>query len=228
MFLISARIGCAKVRARPAPSPRMRSISAGSPRSRCISALTGATRATATSASSFLKAENWLPPYSAQHPLLRRIGQRRIDADEVVGLRPVFKTCLLGGQRLGVGLGLLDLARDGVLIVAHIDTRQVRRVRLRHLLGAVAQAHDPRRRALDHGLGQREEQSIRISARDNRLAIVVVELLRDVARQLQVLLLVLTHRHMRAAIQPGCRPPSAPDRHRARRTRAPSPCRPSP
>ena len=69
----------------------------------------------------------------------------------------------LGGQRLGIGLRLLDLLGDGVGIVGQVDARQVGRVRLRHLLGAVAQAHDARRRSRDHRLGQREEDAVRDS-----------------------------------------------------------------
>ena len=51
--------------------------------------------------------------------------------------------------------------------------------------------HHPRRRALDHRLGQREEVD----------AVVVVELGRDVAGELDVLLLVLAHRHVGGVVE---------------------------
>ena len=49
------------------------------------------------------------------------------------------------------------------------------------------------------GSVQREERVAEAVRRD-RFGPVVVELLRDVARQLEVLLLVLAHRHMRRAV----------------------------
>ena len=94
-------------------------------------------------------------------------------------------------QRLGVGARLADLARDGVGVVGQVDPAHVRGVGLRHLLRAVAQAHHPGRRPLDHRLGQREEVD----------PVVVVELRRDVAGQLDVLLLVLAHRHVRGVVE---------------------------
>ncbi len=90
------------------------------------------------------------------------------------------------GQRLGVGLGAADLQRDRVGIVGHVDARIIRGVGFRHLLGAVAQAHHPRRLAEDLRLGQREEIAL----------VAPVERAGDVARELQMLLLVLADRHM--------------------------------
>ena len=90
-----------------------------------------------------------------------------------------------------VGLGAADLLGDGVGIVSEVDTAVVRRVGLAHLLGAVAQAHDARRRAEDQRLGDREE----IGHGE-----VVVEFDGDVARQLEMLLLVLADRNVRGLV----------------------------
>ncbi len=68
---------------------------------------------------------------------------------------------------------------------------KIRRVGLAHLLGAVAQAHDTRGRAEDQRLGDREEV---------RHMEVVVELDGDVARQLEMLFLVLADRHVRGLV----------------------------
>ena len=110
------------------------------------------------------------------------------------------------GQRLGIGLGAADLQRDRVGVVGHVDARIIRGVGFRHLLGAVAQAHDPGRLAEDLRLGQRKEVAL----------VAAVERAGDVARQLQMLLLVLADRDVRRLVERGCRPPSAPGRRRGR------------
>ena len=118
-----------------------------------------------------------------REPVDREVGQRRLEGGELRaaelararfafdrvrraprrcrrGSRPrarLLQALDLGRQRLGIGLGLADLLGDGVGVVGQVDARIVGRVRLRHLLRAVAQAHDARRRALDQRLGQREE-----------------------------------------------------------------------
>ena len=104
-------------------------------------------------------------------------------------------------QRLGIGLRLADLLRDGVGIVGQVDARIVRCIRLRHLLGAVAQRHHPCRGAGDQRLRQRKEQAVGKAMAADRVAEIIVELLRDVARQLQMLLLVLADRYVGGAIQ---------------------------
>ena len=124
-----------------------------------------------------------------------RAGEAGIDADEVVGLRPALQPLELGGQRLGVGLRLPELLGDGVGIVGEVDARIVRRVGLRHLLGAVAERHDAGRRAGDQRLGDREE-GVAEAVVGDRFGEVVVELDGDVAGQLEMLLLVLADRHM--------------------------------
>jgi hypothetical protein len=93
----------------------------------------------------------------AQHVGFRRVVERGIDADQVVGLRPRLQSFFLARQRVGVGLGLADLLRDGVGVVGQVDARIIRRLGLRHLLRAVAQRHHARRRPLDDRLRQREE-----------------------------------------------------------------------
>ncbi len=135
----------------------------------------------------------------AQHLRLARALERGVDADQVVGLRPRLETLLLARQRLGIGLGLADLLRDGVGVVGQVDARIIGRLRLRHFLGAVAQAHHPRRRPLDDRLRLREER-IAVAVRVDRGAEIVVEFLRDVARQLEMLLLVLADRNVGRAV----------------------------
>ena len=122
-------------------------------------------------------------------------GKGGVDADEIVGLRPRLQPLDLRGQRLGIGLGPADLLGDGLGVVGEVDARIVRRVRLRHLLGAVAERHDARRRAGDERLGDREER-LAEAMRGDRFGKVVVELDGDVAGQLEMLLLVLADRHM--------------------------------
>ena len=125
------------------------------------------------------------------HHLRGRVpGKGRVDVHEVARLGPVLQPVERVGQRLGVGLGLADLLGDRVGAVGQVDAALVGGVGFRHLLGAVAQAHDPRGSAFDHRLDHREEVH----------AVVVVELDRDVAGQFQVLLLVLAHRHMRGLV----------------------------
>ena len=60
--------------------------------------------------------------------------------------------------------------------------------------------HDARRRPGDDRLGQRKENAVGKTCRDDLLLEVVVELLRDVARKLEMLLLVFPDRHMRRAV----------------------------
>ena len=75
---------------------------------------------------------------------------------------------------------------DGVGIIHQIDAAIVRGIGLAHLGRPVAQAHDPRARSINQGLGQGEE------ARGGK---VIVKLGGNVAGQFEVLLLVLANRH---------------------------------
>ena len=139
--------------------------------------------------------------------MLQRLGQAAVgeggvDRQQIHRLRPRLldfglDSNAVGRQRVGprqgvgIGPGLADLERDVVGPVGHVDARIVRGVRLGHLLRAVAQAHDARRRAVDQGLDDGKDLGAEI----------VVELLRDVARQLQMLLLVVAHGHVGCLVE---------------------------
>ena len=86
-----------------------------------------------------------------------------------------------GRQRLWIGFGPADFEGDRVGVVAEADAALVRGVRLAHLLGAVAQAHDAGGLAEDQRLDRGEEVG----------AVVVVELLGDVVGEFDVLALVV-------------------------------------
>lgn len=144
-----------------------------------------------------------------KHVGLGAVGKSREDADEIIGLRPALQPLDLARKRVGIGLGLADLARDGIGIVGEIDARQVGWIRLRHLLGAVLQAHDPRRRTFDQWLDHRKIGMDRLSADgDVEAASVLTDLLFeiqielhcDIARQFEMLLLVITDRNMGGAV----------------------------
>ena len=123
--------------------------------------------------------------------VLLLVGEGGVDAQQVVGVGALLGILQRVGHRQWIGLGAADLLGDRVGIVGKVDARVVRRIGLAHLLGAVAQAHDARRRAEDQRLGDREEI---------RLAEIVVELDGDVARQLEMLFLVLADRHVRCLV----------------------------
>ena len=73
------------------------------------------------------------------------------------------------------------------------------RIGFRHFLRAVAQAHDARRGALDQRLGQRKE-CVAVAVLGDGVGKIVVELLRDVSREFEMLLLVVANRDMGRAI----------------------------
>src|SRR5260221_415346 len=125
--------------------------------------------------------------------------KRGVDAHEVVGLGSPLESLLVVRQGIRIGLRPADLVRNGVGIVGQIDARLVGRIGFRHLLRAVAQRHHARRGTLDQRLGLGKER-IAVAVRLDRLSEVVVEFLRDVARELQVLLLVLADGYMRGTI----------------------------
>ncbi len=127
------------------------------------------------------------------------IGEGRIDADQIVGLGPRLQAFLLARQRFRIGFGSADFLCDRVGVVGQIDARVVGGVRLRHFFGAVAQRHDARRLAGDQRLRQRKKCVAEAFLVD-RLAEIIVEFLRDVARQFEVLLLVFADRHMGRAV----------------------------
>ena len=125
------------------------------------------------------------------HGVLLLVGEGGVDAQQVVGVRPLLGIFQRVGHRQRIGLGATDLLGDRVGIVGEVDARVIRRIGLAHLLGAVTQAHHARCRAKNQRLGDREEVG---------LAEIVVELDGDVARQLEMLLLVLADRHVRGLV----------------------------
>ena len=130
-------------------------------------------------------------------PALSSAVHRGENADEVVGLGPAAsprsRSAAARDRSSPCGFSARSCRHR-----PQIDARIIGGVRLRHFLGAVAQAHDPRRRPLDQRLRQREEarrSRVRRSRRE-----IEIELLRDVAGQFEMLLLVLANRHMRRPI----------------------------
>jgi len=87
------------------------------------------------------------------------------------------------------------------IFCAMVSASSVRLIRLRHLFRSVAQAHHARRGTRDQGLGQRKEQAVIEAVTADRVDEVVVEFLRDIARQLQMLLLVLANGHVGGAVK---------------------------
>ena len=158
----------------------------------------------ASSARASLKREKGALPNSRNTASLLVSARPGIDADEIVGLGPRLEPLHLRRQRLGIGLRLFDLLGDGIGIVGQIDPRHVGFVRLRHLARAVAQAHHAGRRTGDERLGQREEAAGIALARD-RSGEVVVEFLGDVARKLEMLLLVLADRNVGRVVEQNVR-----------------------
>ena len=95
-----------------------------------------------------LKPENCAPPMVAQHIGRRR--RRSARRRSPPGSRPragAFRPSISEGSGSASVLRLADLLGDRVGIVGEVDARIVGGVRFRHLLRAVAQRHDARRRA---------------------------------------------------------------------------------
>ena len=176
--------------ARSEPSARMRSICAGSAMYSDMRAVIGLRRCHRDLGQGGLEGAEALTLELRQHLVWRHVRKRRVDVHEVLRLGPILQPVHAARQRFGIGAGLPDLLRDGVGIIRQVDAAGVRRVGLGHLLRAVAQRHHTGRDALDQRLGDGEMGD----------AVVVVELGRDVARQLQVLLLILAHGHGRCLI----------------------------
>ena len=141
----------------------------GSAFSRRISAVIGASFATSRSASAGLKAENCAPPNSLSTCGLGRVRRapRRCRRDCRPRAAPPAPSRRAAADR-DRSWRVADLLRDRVGVVGQVDARLVGRVRLRHLLGAVAQRHHPRRRALDQRLGQRKERLAEAARSDRR------------------------------------------------------------
>src|SRR5258708_5355942 len=60
----------------------------------------------------FLEGREMPPGEARDDRLERRIAERRVDAEEIGGLRPLGKAGLAVGQRIRIGLRLADLERD--------------------------------------------------------------------------------------------------------------------
>ena len=135
-----------------------------------------------------------------QHGRPRCVGECGVDADQVVGLRAVVETLLFAGQRLRVGLGAADFLRNRIGIVGEIDAR-LSRTGPTSTFSSIPSRSDMTRVAspVITGSGSGKKVSPKPSGM-NRAGEVVVEFLRDVARQFEVLFLVLADRHMGGAI----------------------------
>src|SRR5208337_334622 len=131
---------------------------------------------------------------------LRFVGQSSEYADQIIRLGPPRKTFEVSWQGLGVRLGLADFLNDHVRIVSQRNMGVFGWIRLRHFLRAVTQTHDASRRSLNERFGNRKE-GVAMAVGSDRLRKVVVELLRDVARQLKMLLLIVPDRNVGGPIQ---------------------------
>ena len=195
-FIVSPASFCA----RREPSANTASMAAGSSSSRFISAAIGAELGNGQIGQCRLEGRELRIAEFLEHAGARGVGQRRVDADEIVGLGAGREPFFLAGQRFRIGFGAADLLCDRVGIVGEIDAGIIRSIGLRHLFRAVAQRHDPCRFAGDQRLGQGKECVAETFVPWIESAEIIVELLRDVARELKVLLLILADRHMRGAI----------------------------
>ena len=128
----------------------------------------------------------------AEHVRHRLAPDRRQDADQVARFGACVEQGGVAGQGLGVGSCLADLGGDFVVGVVEVDPAHVRGVGLAHLGAAIAQGHDAGGGAgRDIGLGQDEGVGPGIE----------IELLGDVAGELDVLLLVLADGHVAGTIK---------------------------
>ena len=73
----------------------------GSCTSRFISAPIGPSFSTASAVSASLKRENCAPPIFREHGGLRPVGERRVNADEIVGLGPLASAASSPGSGSG-------------------------------------------------------------------------------------------------------------------------------
>mmetsp|Transcript_32700 Transcript_32700/g.105634 ORF Transcript_32700/g.105634 Transcript_32700/m.105634 type:complete len:329 (+) Transcript_32700:112-1098(+) len=131
-----------------------------------------------------------------RHLLLGPSGHRLVDGQQVVGLGSVR---VVAHALDRIGLTPLDLAADLVGGVEQVDPRGIVLVRLAHLGRAVLQAHHASVGLDDERFGLREDLTRLL------LAVLVVEPARNVARQLQVLPLVLADRDELSLVQQNVR-----------------------
>jgi len=126
-----------------------------------------------------------------QRPVLRvvvgqghgiAVGDRAEDRQQV--RHPGLGGGIEAHGRVGVGDGALDLLGHLAEVLEHQDGALGRVGRLRHLPRRLLEVHHPRAHRRDGGLGD-----------DERVAVAMVEADGEVARQLEVLALVVTHGH---------------------------------
>mmetsp|Transcript_14434 Transcript_14434/g.57521 ORF Transcript_14434/g.57521 Transcript_14434/m.57521 type:complete len:432 (+) Transcript_14434:1001-2296(+) len=128
-----------------------------------------------------------------QDRLSVEVGDGLVDVEQVGALGPLRVVPL--EPREGVGLAALDLLGDDVGRVEEVDARRVEFGRLGHLRGAVRERHDARAVFDDERFGLAKHLALLAFAK------LVVEAARDVARQLQVLALVLADGHEPGLVQ---------------------------
>ena len=225
--MIASIFGRAMARAFSAPSARTASVWAGSAESRSISRANWRELVDRNVGERGLERGELAAAKALEHVGLRLVVQGGEDANQIVGFGAPRQTLDLARQRLGIGLGSANLLRDRVRIVGERDIGVLRGVGLRHFLRPVTQAHDPGGRPLDQGFGQRKV-SVAVAMGGDRGGEIIVELLRDVARQLQMLLLIVADGNLGRAIDEDV------GRHQhgiiveVRSTRSPGPCPLSP
>ena len=126
------------------------------------------------------------PTEFLQNICRRLIGQCRKYPDQVGCFRPFLQAFRFRGKFFRVGFCPSDFFRNFIRRIRKRDPRLIGRVRFRHFLRPVPQAHDPGCFTENKRLDNREELHAEI----------IIEFLGNVARQFEVLLLVFADRHM--------------------------------
>ena len=138
-----------------------------------------------------LEVGEFLAAKFAQNSLGADIRQGGINGDQVGRFGPALEAIYGFRQGQWIGLGLADFLCDFIRAVGHGEAGIARGIGLRHFLAAVAQAHHPGRFAEDQWFHDGE----------NSLPEIVVEFLRHVPGQFQVLFLILAYGHMGSLVQ---------------------------
>mmetsp|Transcript_14616 Transcript_14616/g.61732 ORF Transcript_14616/g.61732 Transcript_14616/m.61732 type:complete len:347 (+) Transcript_14616:1728-2768(+) len=147
------------------------------------------------------------PPHRAallEHLLLGHARAQLVDGEQVGRLRSRWVAELHPFH--GVRLASLDLLRDLVWGVQHVDPRALRRNRFGHLRRPVRQGHDPRASLGDVSIGDAQDVpapepargrpgSLRAHLLPLPSSVQVVDAPGDVTSELQVLPLILAHGH---------------------------------
>ena len=135
------------------------------------------------------------PTDVGHHFILRLAGHTLVDGEQVLCIRPIRILESVRQTVVRIRLGFLDLGLDEFRAIKEIDSAQIALGALGHLARAVLQGHDPRTSRRDERVRDLEQSGV-LAAHFLRLfaAKQVVGPLREVPGQLQVLLLVLSHR----------------------------------